>query len=78
MGRENIIFMDWHVPLESMGGKTGLELAQEAYAYHVTQQSTSFTVTDEGRTGNAKFSLVYSQVGEDQIGGDFLKISVHQ
>ena len=73
MGRENTIFMDWHVPLESMGGKTGLELAQEAYAYHVTQQSTSFTVTDEGRTGNAKFSLVYSQVGEDQIGGDFFE-----
>lgn len=73
MGRENTIFMDWHVPLESMGGKTGLELAQEAYAYHVTQQSTSFTVTDEGRTGNAKFSLVYSQVGEDQVGGDFFE-----
>lgn len=73
MGRENTILMDWHVPLESMGGKTGLELAQEAYAYHVTQQSTSFTVTDEGRTGNAKFSLVYSQVGEDQIGGDFFE-----
>ena len=73
MGQENTIFMDWHVPLESMGGKTGLELAQEAYGYHVTQHTTSFVVTDEGRTGNAKFSLVYSNVGEDTVGGDFFE-----
>ena len=65
--------MDWRVPLSSMGGKTGLELAQEAYAFHITQHKTSFAVTDEGRTSNAKFSLVYSSVGEDCIGGDFFE-----
>ena len=51
----------------------GLELAQEAYAFHITQHKTSFAVTDEGRTSNAKFSLVYSSVGEDCIGGDFFE-----
>lgn len=73
MGRDNVISMNWRVPLTSMGGKTGLELAQEAYAFHVTQQTTSFTVTDEGRTGSSAFSLVYSQVGEDRVGGDFFE-----
>ena len=63
LGRENTVTMDWRVPLSSMGGKTGLELAQEAYAFHITQHKTSFAVTDEGRTSNAKFSLVYSSVG---------------
>ena len=73
MGQENTMTMDWRVPLASMSGKTGLELAQEAYAFHVTQQSTSFTVTDEGRTGNAKFSLIASTVGNDIVGGDFFE-----
>lgn len=73
LGRENTVTMDWRVPLSSMGGKTGLELAQEAYAFHITQHKTSFAVTDEGRTSNAKFSLVYSSVGEDCIGGDFFE-----
>ena len=56
LGRENTVTMDWRVPLSSMGGKTGLELAQEAYAFHITRHKTSFVVTDEGRTSNAKFS----------------------
>ena len=70
---ENSIRMDWRVPLESLGGKTGLELAQEAYKFHVTQQQTSYTVTDEGETGNAEFGLVYSSVGPDVKGGDFME-----
>ena len=73
LGREKTITMDWRVPLSSMGGKTGLELAQEAFAFHVTQNTTSFVVTDEGKTGNAEFSLVYSLVGEDRVGGDFFE-----
>ena len=52
--------MDWNVPLTKMGGKTGLELAQEAYQLHVTQQTTSFEVTDEGRYSCASFGLAYS------------------
>lgn len=34
------IRFDWTVPLVSMGGKTGIELAVEGYTYHVTQQTT--------------------------------------
>ena len=73
MGEENAIHMDWNVPLTSMGGKTGEQLAQEAFLLHVTQQKTSYVVTDEGQTGNAKFSLVYTNVGPDTVGGDFFE-----
>lgn len=71
--RENPIVMDWNVPLASFGGKTGLELAREAYELHVTQQNTRFVVTDEGDTSCAEFGLVFSAVGPDVIGGDFME-----
>ena len=32
-----------------------------------------YLVTDEGKTGNAKFSLVYTTVGPDIVGGDFFE-----
>ena len=43
------------------------------FLLHVTQQKTSYVVTDEGKTGNAKFSLVYTEVGPDAVGGDFFE-----
>lgn len=73
MGEENNTFMDWNVPLESMGGKTSEQLAQEAFLLHVTQQKTEYVVTDEGKTGNARFTLVHSEVGSDVVGGDFFE-----
>ena len=70
---ENPITMDWRVPLESFDGRTSLELAQEAYLLHVSQQKTEYVVTDEGTTSNAKFGLAYTAVGPDVIGGDFME-----
>lgn len=70
---ENPIVMDWRVPLASLGGKTGLEAAQEAYELHVTQQTTDFAVTDEGETSCARFGLAYSTVGADSGRGDFFE-----
>jgi len=69
--KENPITMDWNIPLVSMGGKTGLELAQAAYEHHVTQQTTDFVVTDQGETSCAEFGLAYTTVGQDSMGGDF-------
>lgn len=70
---ENPIVMNWNVPLSAFGGKTGLEIAQDAYLFHVTQQKTDFTVTDQGETSNALFGLAYSAVGPDIVGGDFME-----
>ena len=74
---------DWHVPLESMGGKTGLELAEEAYALHVTQASAKvkiggkwhlLSVEETGTAfSNTTFGLYASQVGPDESHTDFLE-----
>lgn len=71
--KENPIVMDWNIPLASMDGKTGIQLAQEAYKLHVTQERTDFVVTDQGETSCAEFGLAYSVVGQDAIGGDFFE-----
>ncbi len=70
---ENKLTMDWRKPLESFGGKTGLELAQEAYGFHVTQHTTKFTVTDEGGTSCAEFGLAFTTVGQDVEKDDFFE-----
>ena len=70
---ENPVEMNWRVPLAAFGGKTALEVAQEAYLLHVSQQKTEYVVTDEGATSNARFGLAYSLVGPDVTGGDFME-----
>ncbi|MBR5226169.1 MAG: phosphodiester glycosidase family protein, partial [Clostridia bacterium] len=42
-----------------------------AYELHVTQQTTDFVVTDQGKTSCAEFGLAYTTVGQDSFGGDF-------
>ncbi|MBN1777872.1 MAG: phosphodiester glycosidase family protein [Clostridiales bacterium] len=71
---ENQITLDWSVPLINMGGKTGLELAIEAYALHVTQEGAGVSVEVTGTEyDNRVFGLVYSEVGEDVLKNDFLE-----
>ena len=70
----NQIKFDWNVPLQSMGGKTSLELATEAYKLHVTQQSTVFSMEETGTEyDNSVFGLVTSVVGPDVLHKDFLE-----
>lgn len=70
---QNAVEMNWRMPLDTLGGKTGVELAQEAYEMHVTQQTTKFFVEDSGETNCAAFGLFYSTVGEDRQGNDFFE-----
>lgn len=71
---ENQITFDWSVPLQSMGGKTGLELATEAYKLHVTQAGSGMSVTETGTEyDNRVFGLAYTTVGEDVRKDDFLE-----
>ncbi|MCE5343802.1 MAG: phosphodiester glycosidase family protein [Eubacteriales bacterium] len=70
----NQIVFDWDVPLQSMDGKTSLELATEAYKLHITQQSTKLTMETTGvKYDNRVFGLVCSIVGEDVRHDDFLE-----
>lgn len=71
---ENQIAFDWNVPLISMNGSTGLELAAEAYEYHKTQASSGFSVLETGAEyDNRVFGLAFSTVGEDVRKDDFLE-----
>ena len=73
LAKEQPIHMNWRIPLTSQGSKTGLEAAAAAYALHVTQQTTHFVVTDEDKNSCADFGLVFTTVGPDEAGGDFLE-----
>ena len=71
------------MPLESLGGKTGIEAASEAYALHKTQegaevkinkkwQKLSVEITGEAYS-NTTFGLYASEVGPDETHTDFLE-----
>ena len=61
---ENQVSMPWKVPLEALGGRTPLEVAQLGYAEHASQQKY-FQVEDGGKYDNARFGLYFSTVGLD-------------
>ena len=76
--------MDWEQPLSAFGGKTGTELAEEAYAMHVTQRNAGtkirgkryvFSVRETGGIlfPNTVFGLCRSEVGPDEKHTDFLE-----
>lgn len=71
---ENQITFDWTVPLKSMNGATGIELAEEAYTLHKTQASSGMSVTETGtKYDNRVFGLAFTTVGEDVHKDDFLE-----
>ena len=70
---ENQIRMDWNQPLTAFDGKTGLEVAAEAFACHASQQVKQYRVVDGGEYDNALFGLWRTTVGEDQAGNDLFE-----
>lgn len=74
LGKENRITMDWNVPLDALGGITGLEAAVRAFEYHVSQHEYAMNVTKTGKQyDNRIFGLIRSEVGPDTRDGDFLE-----
>lgn len=70
---EGALRMGWRVPLEAFGGKTAFDVAQEAFACHISQQKTEYRVEDFGPYDNAKFGLAFSVVGPDEDKNDFFE-----
>ena len=70
--KENQIQMDWKKPLSAFDGKTGLEVATEAFRKHVTQQG-HWDVWDGGKWDNSLFGLWHTTVGVDEVGGDMFE-----
>ena len=76
--------LDWNQPLSAFGGKTGAELASEAFALHVSQKGmgtgkgkkfVEFTVEETGAKMYPydHFGLQNSTVGPDEQKNDFLE-----
>ncbi len=63
---------DWSVPIKKMGGKTGAELAQEAYLnFHKSQPASLLRYG--AQYDNRVFGLAFSTVGDDEAMNDFLE-----
>ena len=70
---ENQITLDWNQPLKRFGGKTSLEVAQEAYTWHISQSEKSYAVLDHGKYDNSVFGLYRTLVGPDVEKNDFFE-----
>ena len=70
---ENQLRMDWKQPLTAFDGKTGLEVAAEAFWCHVSQRDTHYRVHDGGEYDNALFGLWRTTVGEDLVKNDLFE-----
>ena len=70
---ENPVDMDWRRPLEAFGGKTGFDVAEEAFKCHVSQQKTDYHVEDWGPWDNSLFGLFRTLVGPDELKDDFFE-----
>lgn len=70
---ENTLRMDWRKPLERFGGRTAFDVAEAAFACHISQQKTEYRVEDFGPYDNAVFGLAFTTVGEDVAKDDFFE-----
>lgn len=75
LGDAPTLHMDWSQALSAFDGKTGLEVAAEAFQMHVTQTwSGKYAVAGPGDACDSTlYTLVYSTVGADVQDGDMLE-----
>lgn len=64
---DNPITLDWDKPLANLNGRTGFEVAQQAYTLHASQpQDKQYQVEPrDSEKSSYLFGLAYSAVGED-------------
>ena len=82
-GDETATYMDWNRPLSSFGGKTGYEVAQEAYRFHKSQpqpregdapeKATYYVAGENDPNSSYVFTLAFSTVGGDEAKNDLLE-----
>ena len=70
---KNPVVMDWRQPLTAFDGKTGFDVACEAFKRHRTQDSGKYVVRDSGKHDNRLFGLYYTAVGPDEKKNDFFE-----
>lgn len=62
------VTLDFDRPLSAFGGKTGREVADEAFSFHVSQQKIRYRASDRGAYDCARWGLAFTLVGEDVAG----------
>ena len=70
---ENVIDFDWRVPLDEFGGKTAFEVAEAAFACHISQKDTEYVVEDFGPCDCSLFGLYRSLTGPDTEHNDLFE-----
>jgi len=70
---KNPIVCDWDQPLDAFGGKTGYEVAAEAFAFHGSQVRRDWEFEVHGKHDNAQFGLYFTSVGKDSGIGDLME-----
>ncbi len=79
-GEQPTLVMDWRQPLTAFDGRTGFDVACEAYKLHASQpqpkngKKSLYEVADENAEHSSFiYTLIHSAVGEDTEGGDFFE-----
>ena len=85
MYRQNALEMDWDQPLSAFDGRTGFEVAEDAYQLHVSQKDAAQKNPETGKYEKFvveprdskyscyRFGLAYTAVGEDVLKNDFFE-----
>ncbi len=77
--KENAINIDMHIPLENDdAGRTALEIAKDSYKKHVSQQWTSFRVSDTYEYSCSSYGLYRTLVGTDTENDILCNIKTYQ
>ena len=80
--KKNVIPCDWNIPLKAFGGKTGYEVASEAFKFHRSQIRRNWDLEPDGKVhnnggylehDNSLFGLFFTTVGQDAGTGDFME-----
>ncbi|MCL1963813.1 MAG: PIG-L family deacetylase [Firmicutes bacterium] len=71
---ENQLTMDFDAPLDLFGGRTGREVADDAFVgFHISQRNTIYRASDRGPYNCALWGLAYTRVGQDEARDDFFE-----
>ena len=69
---EDRILMDWETPLASLGGRSPLDVAADAFRMHASQKN-NWRIEATGPLSASDFGLFQSLVGEDRHQDDFFE-----
>lgn len=71
--KKDVIPCNWNVPLKAFGGKTGFEVAEEAFQFHRSQVKRNWEFERGGEHDNTLFGLYFTTVGPDSGIGDMME-----